>query len=324
MATATPHPTILDPYLPSGIPRLVVFPTPSTAKTVLAIDLDDSTSEYYATYPGSIVDLTFTGIGNLAGNVRNTGQELTTVPGLHKAQKQVASPHRANPSDRFYKQSMDIYGIGDVRSTAVAGATLFIPAAIGSVSLFGWEPWSTIPAVVVSLGSFLGLHLDGMRRDRNDKKSRTEYDAALKAEDKIVSLAALPTDLVPTIHKIHGSLSTLRSYGLSTDDYHAETAQVLETCIRAVLAKRHHNTELSELDKILDGVDQEDIRNDHELFRTNNHRNQHLASRNQAETRANRAFQRLRDLADTTGREARTAKAKVAAAAHLSKKPDAK
>lgn len=322
MATGTPRPTILDPYLPSGITRLIVFPTPSTAKTVIAIDLDDSTSEYYTTYPGSIIDLTSRSLVELTKQVESTGQELGIIPGLAQALKRFQRHPSEWQSGRFYQRTMEISSLGQVPNTAIAGAGAFAAVGIGATSLIGWEFWAAIPAVVAGMGTYFGLHLNGMHRDGHDQTARAKYDIALRDDEHVMPLSIFPGDLIGTIRSIHTCLSTLRSIGLSTDEHHSAVTQELETFFRSTHTKLHHDAEVVDLDRRLKDVTQDDIHSDHHLFLAANRRAQHLAKRNAAALDADYALQRLHDLDTTTMQEARTAKAKLAAVEYLSKKPN--
>lgn len=322
MAIGIPRPTILDPYLPSGITRLVVFPTPSTAETALAIDVDDATVEHYTTYPGSIIDLTSRSLVDLAEQVESTGQELDTIPGLPQALKRFQRYPAEWRSGRFYQRTMEVSSLGPVPNTAIAGAGAFAAIGIGPTSLIGWEFWAAIPAVVAGMGTYFGLHLNGMHRDSNDQTARTKYDIALRDDEHVMSLSSFPADLIETIHSIHTCLSTLRSIGLSTDEHHSAVTQELETFFRSTHAKLQHDAEVVDIDRRLKGVTQDDIHSDHHLFRAANRRAQHSAKRNAAALDADHALQRLHDLATTAKQEARTAKAKLAAVDYLSKKPD--
>src|SRR5699024_12681285 len=96
-----------------------------------------------------------------------------------------------------------------------------------------------------------------------------------------------------------------------------------DTTIRGSPPLRHHSAELHQTEKILAGLTDDDITNDHALFRVSNHQNQLLVKRNEAATQANHALQRLSKIAGHATHEARTAGAKIAAANHLSKKPTA-
>lgn len=318
----TPPPTVIDNYLPSGINRIVVYPKPSKATTVFALDVDDATIDHYATYPGTVLNLNTTGLKSLANTLQDAGQETGTVPDLPSALAKATTSQPQTPPGRIHRQVWN-FEEKNVRlpATAIYGSGAFVLAGFGSVGLFGLELVAAIPAVVIGLGTGFGLHLEGMRREHNDNTERANYDEALTNDTRLLALSKLPRDLVSIVGAIARNLSAIRSYGLSTDEHAATVTQELNTLIRSTHAKHHHNAELDELNTILNGVDADDIRADHDLFRTDNHRKQHLASRNDAATRANRAIQRLRDLAETTGREARTAKAKIAATRHLIEKP---
>lgn len=319
----TTTPTILDNYLPSGINRIVVFPKSSTATTCFTVDVDDSTIEYYTTYPGSIVDLNVTGIKNLASKVEAAGEELYIVPGLPTAYEKAKAPGLRKRPKRLYRSSWEFPGDRKIPSTAVLGAGGFALSGLCSVGLLGWELAALIPSIVVGLGTGFGLHLEGMHREHKDQNARTHYDNELARADRVLALSGLDSELVRSVARIDDALTTLRTYGLSTGDYHAAVTDELDTFIRSTLTRRHHAAELHKTEKILAGLTDDDITNDHELFRVSNHQNQHLVKRNEAATQANHALQRLSKIAGHATHEARTAGAKIAAANHLSKKPTA-
>lgn len=190
MAIGRPRSTILDPYLPSGITRLVVFPTPSTAETALALDVDDATIEHYTTYPGSIIDLSSRSLLELAEQVESTGQELDTIPGLAQALKRFQRYPAEWRSGRFYQRTMEVSSLGPVPNTAIAGAGAFAAVGIGATSLIGWEIWAAIPAVVAGIGTYFGLHLNGMHRADDGAGTAVEDAAArLLAASRLLSAA---------------------------------------------------------------------------------------------------------------------------------------
>lgn len=321
MPAQSPAPTNLDQYLPPGLSRIIIFPTPTTVSTVITVDIDTPDRDYYATYPDQLVDLRPTESVMLAEEITRAGEDRRIVPGL-KARPTAPYLNDERPR-RFYQQTWHIPSVGKVPTTGLIGAVVYLATVIGLSVPFPWEPWTVVASLTTGVGTSLGLHLTGRRRHHQDQRAREQYDTRLDRETRFLAVDELPGELVTTLDQITAALNQLTYYGLDTTDHHEAVTRELDHLIRATYDARQHADEYAELDTILTGVADTDIRSDPELTTIADHRNHHAQARDTANERAGLAAEQLRSVRDAVTREARTAHAKLAAAAHLSKSPSA-
>jgi hypothetical protein len=283
--------------------RMLVFPEGHSAQEVLAVDLDEDTTAYLSTYPGTARWLSAPGLAHLQEGLDKVGKTYREVPGL-------LANLRPEPSITDWPLLFLV-----VASNAIVFMVLgmkFLPPLV-----------CYIIGIVAAVAT-LFLTRASVRRKRqasinHDEQVKRIYDERLQeAADNIVSIDDPDADDVREAlahaEAIHDNLKLLRRFGLSTLEESEAVDEHLATLLRAHIAERASQPRLERFEEVLRDVDRKTIADDTDLQNIQRLRDELAHTAEAARQKATAAMGELNQLEKETTATVRRTEAKLQAA----------
>lgn len=295
----------------STIKMIAIFPEGRAAENVLAVGLDDETTDYLSTYPGTAHWINRYAREKLASDLREVGREENEVPGLISALRN----HTANAEELQvpYPRAWSI----------LAGCIAF---CLGHL-LLGTYDVDSIPRFLAALA--IGFGMNGFisasftekqikQRTRDEECKRIYAERLRESAANLIRLNDKGTNTIRCaincVNTIHNHLAQLHRQGLSTVDETAAADDAFNEVVQGHMDERTATARSKRYQTILREVDSETIASDEDLHHVQQLSDDQRRALRDAKDRIGNAMTELKTLMAATAKSARDTTAKLSAA----------
>lgn len=297
----------------SAIKKITIFPEGRAAETVIAVDLDNETTDYLSTYPGTAQRLGRYATEKLASDIRKAGRDENEVPGLTSALKNrsVEGEGLLLPYSRVWSLMAGtvafclghvLLGISDID---VDGLPHFLFAFAAGFATMGYVS-----------SKFQENKIEQRTRDEESKRIyaerlRESADHLIRIDDKAANSVRSAINCVNTIH---GHLAQLRRLGLSTVEETTAADDALDAVIQGHMDERASKTRSKRYQRVLQEVDNETVKADEDLQHVQQLNEEQGQIQQEAKDRIGNAMSELNTLMGASAKFVQHASAKLSAA----------
>ena len=293
---------------------ITIFPEGRAAETVLAVGLDDETTDYLSTYPGTAQWIGRYARETLANDLYETGRDEDEVPGLDSA---LVNDLRAKAEDLLWPYPRAL--------SLLAGAVSFylghVLLVINDVDLGGLlHVMFALAAGLVGKSSVSAAFNERkLKQKARDEECKRIYTKRLReSAPNLINIDDKDghriRSAINRVNTIHHHLAQLRRQGLSTVEETAAADDAFNEVAQGHIDERTAKTRSHRYQTILAEVDRETITSDEDLHHLQQLSDDQSQALQKAKDRINDAMNELRTLKAAADKSARHASAKLSAA----------
>lgn len=293
----------------STIKMITIFPEGRAAETVLAVGLDDETTDYLNTYPGTAQWIGRYAREKLASDLREAGRDEAEIPGL------VSRPANGEEPLLPYFQVLSIF----------AGIASFylghVFLVLSDIDIGGFPHFLFALAVGLGTKGFVSAAFDEreLKQKARDEECKRIYAKRLReSAPNLINIDDKDGNRIRSairrVNTIHHHLAQLRRQGLSTVEEAAAADDAFNEVAQGHIDERTAKTRSHRYLTILAEVDSETITSDEDLHHVQQLSDDQSQALQEAKDRINTAMNELKTLKVAADKSARHATAKLSAA----------